>query len=183
MSGSCLQVVDWITNMFVSSRNMNILTAQTNQFLHWREDGWTDWSCRELLPLAEHSKSPRFTGDTIKVQTLTVTWRFQLCARTCRPDVCCVTLSGLNIWDAGRVFLFYFNLFVNLQHFVQTESLPPVSVFLFLQLNVWASLCRVMCVRSSTPDGCFHIHCSKCKLSLKIWFSETADKHDLWSHK
>ena len=43
---------------------------------------------------------------------------------------------------------------------------PLQFVFLFVQLNVWASLYRKMSVLNLTLKGCFHFHCSKCKWAL-----------------
>lgn len=49
--------------------------------------------------------------------------------------------------------------------------LPVRSVFffLFLLLNGWASLCRMMCVQSLTLNSHFHIHCADWKAHFKRW--------------
>lgn len=93
-------------NVFAGSVNMNILTAQTNRLSSPRR-GRTGRS----EPRGSASISRVFWKPTLhwghKVQTLSATWRF---AQTCRPEVCCVTQSGPNIQDAGRVFSFLFNV-------------------------------------------------------------------------
>lgn len=49
------------------------------------------------------------------------------------------------------------------------SALQSNILFLFIQLDVWASLCRMMCVQSLTPEGCFQILCWWCKVFTEIW--------------
>lgn len=51
---------------------------------------------------------------------------------------------------------------------IKVPLVLSILSFLFCQLNVWASTCAVMEVHSLTLEGCSHIHCSKCKLSMLI---------------
>ena len=44
---------------------------------------------------------------------------------------------------------------------LKSPSTRKCFFFLFIQLYVWASLCRMMYVQSLTLEGCFHIHLLK----------------------
>lgn len=64
-------------------------------------------------------------------------------------------------------------------------GLKHVTFFLFFQLNVSASLCRVMSVQSLQLKPEVHIHCCnlKCCPQGKSDFKRHAYKCDLWTHR
>ena len=50
-------------------------------------------------------------------------------------------------------------------------------MLLVTQLNVWTSVCRIMCVQSLTLEGCFHIHLLKGKESFSVLTSILSLRH------